>query len=161
MSISIYLYLCISSSGPVWDIEIHKEHFFSAHKKLFPIIKTKTPCLKDTVMLPLPTSIFLSHFLKISGSVASILLSSSLTFPGPLVPVSVHPGALVYLPLHDPTSASALPAVKYKRQSKCQQTYLKHQRVTDGPSMHPNISVHQNYAVTKNYALTCYNISKQ
>lgn len=72
--------------------------------------------MKDTATLPLPVSIFLSRFSKISGSAASILLSSSPTFPGPLVPVSVHPGALVYLPLHDPTSASTLPAVKHQRQ---------------------------------------------
>lgn len=114
MSISIYLYLCISYIGSVWEIEIHREHFFSAHKNCSQSLKPKHPVWRT--VLPPPTSIFLSHFLRISGSAASILLSSSPAFPGPLVPVSVHPGALVYLPLHDPTSASTLPAGKHERQ---------------------------------------------
>lgn len=121
----IFIWTCLGNRNP-------ERTLFLSTQKLFTIIKTKTPCLKDTVMLPLPIPIFLSHFLKISGSVASIPLSSSPAFPGPLVPVSVHPGALVYLPLHDPTSASTLPAGEHKRHRV---NMSKHQRVTDGHSM--------------------------
>lgn len=119
LKMSIYLYLFISMYIFIWTCLGNRNPqstLFLSTQKLFTIIKSKTPCLKDAAVLPLPISIFLSHFLKISGSVASIPLSSSLTFPGPPAPVSVHPGALVYLPLHDPTSASTLPAVKQERQ---------------------------------------------
>lgn len=74
--------------------------------------------MKDTVKLPLSVSIFLSHFLKISRSAASTPLSSFLTFLLPLVLVSVHPEALVYLPLHDPVSVSILLAVKQIKRGK-------------------------------------------
>lgn len=65
--------------------------------------------------------IFLFHFLKISESEVLILWSSSLTSVSLLVPVSVHLGAPVYRPLHDPASASALLTASLKSKDKLKQ----------------------------------------
>lgn len=59
--------------------------------------------------------ISLCHFWRTSESEVLIPWSSSLTFVLLLVPVSVHLGALVCLPQHDPTFVSALPTADLKK----------------------------------------------